>query len=219
MVKLGRLIMVASSLLVGACASQGETLKSAPIALGDSAPPPHGFVEFCQRQPGDCAAPEKTKKKPIALSKARWFELETVNAMVNHLIVAKTDLDLYSRNEYWTLPVDAGDCEDFALLKRRQLVERGWPAQALLLSVGYDVDGRAHAVLMVATDKGDYVLDNLTDEILPWWETPYDWSIRQSGRDPQEWVQLRPASPSEDVASTRPRQRRNIRSPVIDTHD
>ena len=216
---LGRPIMVAASLLLAACAGQASVEKSHPVPLGERANPPHGYTDFCSRNPEDCGSAATPLKKPFALSKARWFELDTVNSMVNHMIVAATDVKQYGLNEYWTYPVESGDCEDYALLKRKDLFERGWPLQSLLLTVGYDRDSRAHAVLMVSTDKGDYVLDNLTDEILPWWEAPYDWTIRQSEENPQQWVQMRPAEKSVDVASTKPRSRKASRSPIVKTED
>ena len=36
------------------------------------------------------------------------------------------------------------------------------------MTIVRDQDGEGHAVLTVKTDRGDFVLDNLTDEILPW---------------------------------------------------
>jgi predicted transglutaminase-like cysteine proteinase len=202
---LRRPLLVAASLILTACAGQADIEESIPIPLGAAAKPPHGYTDFCNREPEECQATAGKHKKTLALSKGRWFELNTVNAMVNHLIVPVTDEKLYGLNEYWTYPIDSGDCEDYALLKRKDLIERGWPAESLLMTVGFDSENRAHAVLMVATKEGDYVLDNLTDEILPWWAAPYDWSIRQSEEDPMQWVRLRPAELSVDVASTKSR--------------
>lgn len=67
-----------------------------------------------------------------------------------------------------TLP---GDCENFCLAKRRELANAVLPLGALRVCVG-QIRRRNrvehHAVLHVVTDRGDYVLDNLTDKVLPW---------------------------------------------------
>ena len=70
----------------------------------------------------------------------------------------------------------------------------------LLITVVLDSDGGGHAVLTVATDEGDLILDNLTSEVLPWHETPYRFVKRQSAADPSQWVSLRRSVPSpEDI--------------------
>lgn len=78
---------------------------------------------------------------------------------------------LYGRDEYWALPTTAGDCEDYVLLKRQTLMLMGVPQGLLPITVVRDENGEAHAVLTVPTTKGDVVLDNRRDEILPWWKT------------------------------------------------
>ena len=46
------------------------------------------------------------------------------------------------------------------LLKRRMLMQAGWPREALLITVVRDKKGDGHAVLTVKTDKGEFILDN-----------------------------------------------------------
>ena len=50
------------------------------------------------------------------------------------------------------------------LLKRRMLMQAGWPREALLITVVRDKKGEGHAVLTVKTDKGDFILDNQAEE-------------------------------------------------------
>ena len=50
------------------------------------------------------------------------------------------------------------------LLKRRMLMQAGWPREALLITVVRDKHGDGHAVLTVKTDKGEYILDNQNDK-------------------------------------------------------
>ena len=70
------------------------------------------------------------------------------------------------------------------------MIERGWPREALLITVVRDKKDNGHAVLTVVTDRGDFVLDNQRDEIVPWNETGYRFVKRQSQSNPNEWVAL-----------------------------
>jgi predicted transglutaminase-like cysteine proteinase len=68
------------------------------------------------------------------------------------------------------------------------------PARALRLSAVRTTAGIGHLVLVVATTKGDYVLDNLTDAIRLWKETDYQWLKIQSSADSRFWNGIRPAT-------------------------
>jgi predicted transglutaminase-like cysteine proteinase len=122
----------------------------------------------------------------------RWAVLNEVNTEVNRAVVAATDEEIYQTAEHWTLPDIAGDCEDYVLAKRKQLIARGFPQSALLITVVRDEDRLGHAVLTVASDMGDLVLDNKSDLIRPWSDTNYVYYKRQSRSDPQRWVALTP---------------------------
>jgi predicted transglutaminase-like cysteine proteinase len=76
------------------------------------------------------------------------------------------------------------------LLKRKMLVQAGWPREALLITVVRDKRGDGHAILTVKTDRGEYILDNQNDQILLWSETGYRFVKRQSQADPNVWVSL-----------------------------
>jgi predicted transglutaminase-like cysteine proteinase len=111
-----------------------------------------------------------------------------------------TDLDLYGKVEVWTYPSGKGDCEDYVLLKRRMLIERGWPESTLLITVVRDENNEGHAVLTVRTDIGDLVLDNKRQQIVRWIDTPYTFVKQQSERNPLVWSSLMP--PSGDSSQT-----------------
>ena len=65
-----------------------------------------------------------------------------------------TDLEHWGVVERWNYPDDGyGDCEDYVLLKRRMLMQAGWPREALLITVVRDKKGDGHAVLTVKTDS------------------------------------------------------------------
>ncbi|MCE9648665.1 MAG: transglutaminase-like cysteine peptidase [Parvibaculum sp.] len=153
--------------------------------------PPYGFVDFCLRNKPDCQGGTDTPEDP-ALTPARWAELNDVNNYVNKLPQI-SDNDRYGKTEFWTYADGkGGDCEDFALEKRRMLIDRGWPADALLLTTVREWNGAGHAVLLVETDRGEYVLDNKNWAIVAWKDAPYTWNKRQSRQRPYIWVDLDP---------------------------
>jgi predicted transglutaminase-like cysteine proteinase len=115
-----------------------------------------------------------------------------------------TDLDHYGVVEKWAYPDDGyGDCEDYVLLKRRLLVDAGWPRQALLITVVRDLKGDGHAVLTVKTDRGEFILDNQQADILLWSDTSYRYVKRQSQSDPNVWVSLGDPRPATATATSR----------------
>ena len=156
-----------------------------------NAQPPYGFVRFCETSPKSCAGDGRQDVRFNA-DAARLAELDDINRLVNTTIEPLTDLELYGVTELWTLPVDKGDCEDYALLKRKLLIARGWPQSALLMTVVRDERGDGHAVLTARTAQGDFILDNKIAEVRPWNKTPYEFVMRQSYLNPRVWVSLDP---------------------------
>lgn len=148
---------------------------------------PIGHYEYCAVYKKDCRIKSKNVK-PTQLTRARWEDIVRVNAYANKSIVPVTDLEYYNREEYWVYPEKYGDCEDYVLLKRKMLMEKGWPASNLLITVVQQPNGDGHAVLTVRTDRGDYTLDNLNDRVLPWNKTEYRYLKRQSSRHSGRWV-------------------------------
>lgn len=111
-----------------------------------------------------------------------------VNAEVNRRIEARSDADLYGVGEKWTLPSGGrGDCEDYALLKMKKLLERGVASDRLLLSVVIDESYIPHVVLVLRTREGDYFLDNMTGGVLPWHLTGYTVLTMQNPADKSAW--------------------------------
>jgi predicted transglutaminase-like cysteine proteinase len=151
--------------------------------------PPIGFVRFCAANPGECEA-HSNRPRHTRLTKKTWKELTEINSFVNRKIHPVSDEELYGQAELWTYPVDAGDCEDFLLLKKKYLEGLGFPTESLLITVVLDEKDEGHAVLMVNTDLGDYVLDNRRDQILRWDETSYRFLKRQSRENARTWIAL-----------------------------
>lgn len=124
-------------------------------------------------------------------SAARKKMLDQVNRAVNSRVRAETDMARYGVEELWNRTGmergAAGDCEDFAIEKREQLITRGYPAKDLFFAVAFRVDLGLHAVLVAHTDEGDFVLDNRSAYVTPWAKAPYIWVKRQSQDDPMLW--------------------------------
>ena len=173
------------------------------IAVGGSARAPIGWVEFCSEYAPEC----QTKPLPardIALTTKTWKDLVRINKWVNETVRPITDLEHWGVVERWNYPDDGyGDCEDYVLLKRRMLIQAGWPRQALLITVVRDKRGDGHAVLTVKTDKGELILDNQNEEILLWSETGYRFVKRQSQSDPNIWLALGEPRPAGATAAAR----------------
>jgi len=188
----GAAIMGLLMTAAGASASQlpDETQTKGTYATEyGKALPPIGFVQFCARQPNDCK-PTGGKPDDLAMSPERWNLVYQVNTYVNNKIAPVSDQELYGQPEYWAYPTDAGDCEDYVLLKRRYLLGLGFPPDALLITVVLDEKHEGHAVLTVTTADGDYILDNRRNEVLRWNAVDYTFLKRQSARDPRLWVSL-----------------------------
>ena len=165
---------------------------SAFMQVYGPAQPPLGFLRFCEANPEDCRAASDTTAR-LAASPQRLNELDEINRRVNRLIIPTTDLAHYGVAELWVLPTDGkGDCEDYALLKRHELLKLGWPSNALLMTVVSDEKGEGHAVLTVRTTAGDFILDNKVDEVRIWNEAPYRFLERESSLNPRYWVDLDP---------------------------
>jgi len=149
---------------------------------------PVGYYEYCRRYSERCArGPEGAM---IRLTEPRWKEIVSVNAEANTAIAPLTDMEIFGVEERWEYPKTVGDCEDYALLKRKRLNEMGYPLGALLLTVARDAKGGGHAVLTVVTDLGDFILDNIEQKVLLWKDTEIYYLKRQSQKNLNRWVSL-----------------------------
>ena len=172
-------------------------------SLGDITRAPIGWVEFCKETPAECKGGQ-SQPRDIVMTQAAWRDLNKVNHWVNETIKPMTDMDHWGVVEKWSIPTDGyGDCEDYVLLKRKMLIDAGWPREALLITVVRDKMGEGHAVLTVKSDKGEFVLDNQNESVVAWTETGYRFVKRQSQGDPNVWVSLGDPRPAALTASAR----------------
>jgi predicted transglutaminase-like cysteine proteinase len=172
-------------------ASVSDTPKattSAPVL--SEARPPIGWIDFCTRRPDECDQAEVAARS-VPLTRSNWAIITKINSMVNNRVRQAEDIAVYGVAEYWDYPdKNIGDCEDFALQKRKLLIGMGVPRQALLMTVVRDQEGLGHAVLTVVTDKGDFILDNKVNAVLAWVDTGYSFVKRQSRTQDDQWVRL-----------------------------
>ena len=103
------------------------------------------------------------------------------------------DADRHGVPDHWTAARVAGDCEDYMIAKKQALLAAGWAADQLLYAVVEGIETPYHAVLVVRTDQGDLVLDNLRAGIVPWELSGYRFVVRQSAADPRRWVEVHPS--------------------------
>jgi predicted transglutaminase-like cysteine proteinase len=188
LVRVGLLVAVLVSCLCGNLAMAGDNALF--VSEHGKSKPPIGFVKFCAQSPGECKSQDTLFTPHLRMTPERWAALFEINLEVNKDIKPASDQELYGEVEFWTYPVTAGDCEDYVLLKQRELEKRGFPSSSLLITVVLDENNDGHAVLTVSSDAGDFVLDNRRDDILLWSETKYRFLKRQTQRDPKQWVSL-----------------------------
>ena len=179
------------AILIGASAPAGAADEHTLYAsLGDATRAPIGWIEFCSEHAGECRG-GASQPRDIVMSQTAWRDLLKVNRWVNESVKPMTDMDHWGVIEKWSLPTDGyGDCEDYVLLKRKMLIDSGWPREALLITVVRDRKGEGHAVLTVKSDKGEFILDNQNEEVMLWTETGYRFVKRQSQYDVNVWVSL-----------------------------
>ena len=160
-------------------------------SVGPEASVPYGWVDFCHRYHHECAT-EALPAVDVVMTPAVWGVVERVNRWVNDNVTPVSDWEHWGLEDQWDYPIDGkGDCEDYALLKRKMLMDAGVPRQALLMTVVRDENDEGHAILTLRTSKGDYVLDNKVNDIKLWSAAGYRYVKRQSQEDPNDWVSLK----------------------------
>jgi len=167
----------------------GITSNEAFVAEVRETSIPLGHAQFCQVRPIECQQNAEFVSYE-ELTQAKWQQLLNINAKFNSEIKPITDRDLYQAEEFWTYPRGYGDCEDYALIKRKALIQAGWAPSTLLVTVVIQPNGEGHAVLTARTDRGDLILDNLEGLVNVWSKTPYKFVKRQSQINAGRWMEL-----------------------------
>jgi predicted transglutaminase-like cysteine proteinase len=194
-----RRAVAAVTLLVSATSASADAIPARFLAEGGEAKPTKAWEQFCAEQPDECKV-NLFDRKVISYTEQFWRDLVTVNVTVNREITAITDLEQWGVTDRWDYPDNGmGDCEDIQIEKRRRLVGMGYPARAMRMAVVVSQEGEGHAVLIVRSDRGDFVLDNRVDAVLPWYRVRYHW-VKREADDGESWVALGVASAPVETA-------------------
>jgi predicted transglutaminase-like cysteine proteinase len=186
-------ILAVALMLTGG--SEAQTAAALPSPSGPIVTRNHpitpvpGWIRFCKQRPEECAV-NSSEPVTITLTPQAWETLTQVNRQVNASIRSTTDMEHWGVEDHWDFAEDGyGDCEDYQLVKRKRLVAAGFPRRALRMTAVIDGAGQPHAVLMVRTDRGDFILDNKQSTVLPWRRTGYIYLQREGGPG-ATWVSL-----------------------------
>ncbi|MCZ7465996.1 transglutaminase-like cysteine peptidase [Rhizobium rhizogenes] len=197
-----RIVFVLIAFIVSAFAQQASASPAAVMRVIGKANPPIGHYEFCQTYQSECQ-PTSIDTGPMKLTEERWKAMLDVNYTANTTITPMTDMEIYGVEERWAYPTTVGDCEDFVLLKRKMLMNKGFSASNLLITVVLQPNGEGHAVLTVRTDRGDFVLDNMRNKVMNWSETEYTYLKRQDTANPGRWVKIQDGRATNAVGGIR----------------
>ena len=199
---LGAALAAAMIAVLGAAARRRQPSGRSMSRSAPRRAPPIGWVEFCNEHAEGMRRHRERAARRGADRRRSGRTWCASTSWVNDSIKPVTDLEHWGVVEKWSYPDDGkGDCEDYVLLKRRMLMQAGWPREALLITVVRDKKGDGHAVLTVKTDKGDFILDNQEEEVLLWSDTGYRFVKRQSQSNPNVWVSLGDPRPAVATAA------------------
>lgn len=170
---------IVAPLVVAAVAMVGAGLVSLPAVAGSAAHAPLGYQLMCLKTPAECRGGGSSQ---VAMTSAIMSTIKQVNKHVNSAIAPRND----GSADVWNASAVSGDCEDYVLAKRRALIKAGLPASALRIAFVKTRSGEGHAILVVKTDKGDIVLDNLNRSVRPLSQSGYR-IVSISGANPASW--------------------------------
>jgi predicted transglutaminase-like cysteine proteinase len=96
-------------------------------------------------------------------------QIEGVNAFFNQITYIE-DIDNYGKTDKWATPFEfmerGGDCEDFSIAKYTSLRMLGFSTDQLRVAIVQDkIKDIPHAILIVYSDAGSYVLDNQDKQV------------------------------------------------------
>ncbi|WOH53645.1 transglutaminase-like cysteine peptidase [Bradyrhizobium sp. sBnM-33] len=186
--------ILAGALFAGLAEARSRSPQDSNVSPGivEASPTlaPFQHVRFCLRYPSDCKT-SAAESDRIEFSTETSELLKRVNHSVNMSIIPASKNYGSNLEDSWTIAPDMGDCNDYAVTKRHELLGSGLPSRALRLSVVKTASGIGHLVLVVATTRGDLVMDNLTEAIRPWQSTGYQWLKIQSAADAKFWYEVK----------------------------
>jgi predicted transglutaminase-like cysteine proteinase len=183
-------VSVSMVLMASSSALHSANAPDVVMLTGGLTSQPIGHYEFCLANPQECSVRSR-ETAPVRITAKLRRQIAGVNAVVNSRVEPANDVTIYGKDEVWAYPdAGVGDCEDYVLEKRRVLINGGIAVSNLLITVVRKLDGEGHAVLTLRTDQGDFVLDNLTDQVRLWTETGYRYLKRQASNHSGRWLSI-----------------------------
>lgn len=146
-----------------------------------------------------CSAAALSWQKIIKQSQglAAMDQLVAVNKYFNRWPY-RLDIDVYGVSDYWATPGEflklSGDCEDYSITKYYALRKLGFSIDDLRIVLLKDnIRNIAHAVLAVKLNDESYILDNMSDLVLP--HIKYEHYIPQySVNEFYRWAHISPSA-------------------------
>jgi predicted transglutaminase-like cysteine proteinase len=176
--------LVVAIVLMPTVAISGQLQLVNWIPVRQAMPAPHGFQDVCARYGWACA-----RGSGIGMNADNMLAVaKSVNSHINRTTRQISDQKQFGAEDFWTLPTArGGDCEDFVLLKKKTLIGKGIPANRLLIATVLDRSRTPHAVLVLRTDRGDFVLDSVKSQVKRWQQTGYTFLRMQNPKAPSRW--------------------------------
>lgn len=139
---------------------------------------PAGFYDMCTSLSAECQPVAQTESLTLA-------EVRRINWAVNR--------DIHPQPEppgvdIWLVGPKNGDCDDYVMTKRHDLIAAGFGSDRARVAVGVARGGQLHAVLIVNFGRNFYVLDNLTNAVLPVERSAVQILTVQSTENPRIWL-------------------------------
>lgn len=201
--------LAAVGMTAPAIASESSGFVRTALTERETVYAPRGFQNLCNARPEFCVSqqvePEVAEimqemgqlfgaralqMDAPELTPERLRTLEQVNITVNQSIHPTED----PAGDVWSFSALAGDCEEYVLMKREVLARLGWPRSAMRIAVVRGAGNYPyHAVLVVGTRGGEFVLDNLTNALTRVEDSPYEFVVSQSFQRPGQWVRVQHA--------------------------
>jgi predicted transglutaminase-like cysteine proteinase len=144
---------------------------------------PPGFYVFCRNHPEECRPVE-----PAVLTSDWMPVLDRVNKSVNASITYKPEGKW--GDDAWTISPKEGDCDDYTVTKRHELIKAGVPRGTMRAAYVLTDSGTDHVFLIVSTTAGDFVLDNGTEEVYELERAMVTKISVQDSANPQRWWQV-----------------------------
>ncbi|WP_053239942.1 transglutaminase-like cysteine peptidase [Pleomorphomonas koreensis] len=138
---------------------------------------PTGWYRLCSDDPAQC--------RPVTGTMPDLGEVDAVNRLINDRMRPQAEAN---GADVWKVGGLKGDCEDYALAKRDLLLRYGVGSAYARMAVGMTAAGDSHAVLIVTTTAGLYVLDNLQQRVVPLARSTMQITAIQSPFDPRLWI-------------------------------